>query len=221
MNIDINQIINDMSSNGKVFQSEAQFQFDMAWQIKLKYPQYDVCLEMTTCYKRNNKKTKRFYTDIVVLDEDGNFCAIELKYKTRNIYFEDLDIQLLNHGATDLGRFDFLYDIFRIEKLKYKDDVTYNYNKRLKKFVKGYAILLTNESNYWNIKREGNNALYKDFCISNDDYIITNKPLVWNKIKENSCVDKTFRDVELIFKQDYKFCWREYCHNFRYLIQEI
>lgn len=221
MNLNLNEIIKEMSSKHKVFQSEAQFQFDLAWEIKLKYPKYDICLEMVTYFSKNDQKMKRFYTDIVVIDADGNYCAIELKYKTRNACFEELDVQLLNHGATELGRFDFLYDIFRIENIKYKDEKKYVYNSKLKHFVKGFAILLTNESRYWNTTKVGNSALYKDFCLSNNDYITKGKPLSWNKIKEKSCVDKTFRDIQLVFRQDYKFNWQDYTHNFKYLIQEI
>ena len=42
-------------------------------------------------------------------DESGYRIAIELKYKTASLGSANSDIFLLNHGAVDLGRYDFLW----------------------------------------------------------------------------------------------------------------
>lgn len=59
--------------------------------------------------------------------------AIELKYKTRD---------LLDQSAQDVGRYDFLRDIQRLEQIVLdRDD------------IEGYAIFLTNDSAYWSPPR--------------------------------------------------------------------
>jgi hypothetical protein len=73
----------------------------------------------------------------------NHFCEypIELKYKSKAIetIVDDEYFKLKNHGAQDIGRYDYLYDISRIERLQALD----------KRFVAGYAVMLTNEPAYW------------------------------------------------------------------------
>ena len=71
--------------NGKIFQSEAQFQFELAWKLNEKYGNGDnlaVELEDMGMYEKEGEKVKqKSYTDIVV--KQGKYrVAIELKYKT-------------------------------------------------------------------------------------------------------------------------------------------
>lgn len=218
--IDINVLVNELARNNEdVYESEAQFQFDLAWLINEKYKDLIVKLELVTATTYVNNKLKRIYTDIVVLDNDGEFIAIELKYKTKASEYNG--VKLLNHGATDLGRFDYLWDIHRLELLKEKSCKNYEFNEKLKKCVKCFAILLTNESKYWRTCENGNNSLYKNFCISEQDEIIKNKKLTWHKKNNKSCIDNTWRDVTLKFENDYRFKWHNFNHDFKYVITEI
>ena len=216
MDFEINELLKKLKAKKIIFESEAQFQFELALQIKEMYPYYDVKLEMTTSIRNDGKKQ---YTDIIVLDKNGDFIAIELKYKTRKSVYGD--IKLLNHGATDLGRFDYLYDVWRLENLKYRNNTAYEFNKRLKNCVNGYAIILTNEKNYWSINRQSKDALYKNFCITDKDSIQKNENLSWNQKDGSSCIKGTWRDIQLLFTNGYNFKWNDYIFDFKYLITNI
>lgn len=80
------------------------------------------------------------HIDIFVSIDDNTF-PIELKYKTLgcNKTFEGEPFKLKNHGAQDIGRYDFLKDVQRIEQL----------SRELPSFKKGYSIFLTNDPSYW------------------------------------------------------------------------
>lgn len=218
MKIDINKLINALSKLEPVFQSEAQFQFALALEIKKEYPVFKVLLEVLTASETIKNKLKRYYSDIVVADKQGNYIIIELKYKTKKSIYGG--VELLDHGATDLGRYDFLWDIRRIEILKENNTEVYKFNNNLKNFVNGYAIMLTNESKYWTISKENNNTLYKNFCISNNDFIEKNVSLFWNKKKVKCFVNNTFRNNDLVFANHYKFNWKQYNNDFKYLIKK-
>ena len=70
--------------------------------------------------------------------------AIELKYKTRAIDVKvgDEEFFLKNQSAQDIGRYDLIKDIVRVEQV-----ISAHGNSE------GYAILLTNDSAYWKTPR--------------------------------------------------------------------
>ena len=219
MDFDIDFLMKKLAQNIGVFESEAQFQFELAQVIKDTCQDYKVKLELTTATTRKNNKLKRLYTDIVVLDKDDNFISIELKYKTKNSEYDG--IKLLNHGATDFGRFDYLWDIHRLELLKKKDSTIYEFNKNLKNCIKCFAIILTNEKNYWEISGT-KKTMYMNFCISEKDVIKKGKPLSWNKKNnDKTFIDGTWRDRSLVFDNTYTFKWNPYKYDFKYLVTEI
>ena len=131
----------------KIFQSEAQLQFELAWNIKQNF-NCNVFLEDLTAYETDSKGniTHKLYTDIVVEDIETNYrIGIELKYKTAELKYNN--IYLFNHGALPLNRYDYLWDVNRLESLVYNKPL-YN-NATSTTIVKpcdvGFAIILTNE----------------------------------------------------------------------------
>ena len=133
----------------KIFQSEAQFQFELAWKLQKQFPDCRVKLEDMRAYVKKEEKNgikRKFYTDIV-LEEEGYSIAIELKYKTAEYYDEKSGICLFEHGAVDLGRYDYLWDVHRVELLtgKGNNNELYGCVAVQKKCKKGFAVLLTNE----------------------------------------------------------------------------
>lgn len=76
----------------------------------------------------------------VLVNDAGVTFAIELKYKTKKFdtVFGAEEFHLRNHGAQDIGRYDFIKDIVRLEHF-----VTANAGSV------GYAIFLTNDEAYW------------------------------------------------------------------------
>ncbi len=126
--------IEQLKNTQKIFHSEADFQFSLAWQLQKILPNAKIRLEYCPAFAPD------MHIDIYVLDEQGSY-PIELKYKTkRTIASDNFEVfNLKNHGAQDLGRYDYLFDVNRVERMKSLDP----------KFVSGYAIILTNDSGYW------------------------------------------------------------------------
>lgn len=124
-----------LKNKRKIFHSEADFQFALAWEIQICYPVAKVRLEY-----RPPEIEPNMYIDILVII-DGIWYPIELKYKTVKCTKASGGeiFKLKNHGAQDLGRYDYLLDIMRIEQ----------FSKYIDPFGKGYALMLTNDPLYW------------------------------------------------------------------------
>ncbi|MBQ7872553.1 MAG: hypothetical protein IJ360_01110 [Clostridia bacterium] len=135
MNIEnINTAIKNLSAKRKIFHSEADFQFAFAWELQKELPQAEIRLEYCPAF------AKDMHIDIFVI-ESGATYPIELKYKSKKIQTIDNNdfFSLKNHGAQDINRHAFLYDVERLEKMKALD----------KSFSMGYAVMLTNDPLYW------------------------------------------------------------------------
>lgn len=132
--IEVGEILANLAKKRPIFHSEADFQHAFAWEIHQKLPNSLVRLELPV-----QVKDEYLHIDIWVKNQD-EFLAIELKYKTRGLSVE-IDgehYRLKNQSAQDLGRYDFIKDIQRLEHVAVGQ----------KNFV-GYAILVTNDSAYW------------------------------------------------------------------------
>lgn len=171
--------------NGKMpFYNEKQFQFELASAIRAKG--YNVLFEMyyTNDLKEDeeNSEVKKSYTDIVVYDDSKNFIPIELKYgladnnikerwkyKTKNGDF----ISIAKKGASNLVRYSFLKDVNRLENIAKCQGTSYE-DGRLKKFCKGFAILLANDKLLWERKQrecKKKKYQYQCFCIGENDKV--------------------------------------------------
>ncbi len=156
-NFDISYVLEELKKRRKVFNSEADFQFALAWTIKEIYKDLvDVRLEYSVML---DEKTYN-YIDIVLFFAQKYFIPIELKYKTKAVnILDDMDnsnFYLRNQGATDLGKFFYLLDIERMESFR----EIYGYSK-------GYCILITNDKSY--TKKTIRNTKNKAFSIGNDE----------------------------------------------------
>ena len=130
----IETAINNLKFHHRTFHSEADFQFSLAWELQKILPDAQIRLEYCPLFDDS------MHIDIYVVHK-GRSYPIELKYKTKKIK-QQIDgeyYNLKNQSAHDIGRYDFLYDINRIEKAKTLD----------KNFELGFAIILTNDSAYW------------------------------------------------------------------------
>ena len=131
--LDIDDLMAQLSKKRKVFHSEADFQHAFAWQIHEDVPECEIRLEFNPV----PDKGRRMYLDIWIQIEK---VAIELKYYTRRLdtTLSSERFLLLNQGAQDIRRYDYLKDIQRLES-----EVT---EKRTRQ---GFAVLLTNDPSYW------------------------------------------------------------------------
>lgn len=209
---ELKQIVETLAKSGNTYLCEKQFQFDLAWELRKYFEAQNkndchVYLEYPS--RDKEKDGSRIYYDIVIKEND-TYCAIELKYKTSEgtakLYGEEFDLK--DQAAQDLGRYDFLKDVCRIEKFASE-----------KKMERGYAIFITNDKLYWD--KKGGDWLYKYLAL-NDGRKIPNTPLKWNwkgKPKESSVGKNRMGDLEI--KGNYTVKWEPFNGEFRYLMFEI
>ena len=117
-----------------VFHSEADFQHALAWEIRSTISESEIRLE-----HRPRGVRERMYLDLWVR-AGGQSCAIELKYKTRGLTVESNGevFDLLDQSAQDIGRYEILKDVARLERVVKADAAD-----------QAAMIFLTNDQNYW------------------------------------------------------------------------
>lgn len=238
----IYEILETFRKEKRIFQNEAQFQHELAIEIANNYLDEDtkVILELSSVInvitdKNGKSSRKKDESDIIIKNSKGEYIVIELKYKTvessydRNIYG---NIDLSYQGAADLGKYDYLKDIYRIEQFKESQSESFTINSVLKKYIAGYAIMLTNEDKYWLMSKElSSNNTDMNYCITDNDVIKNGIELKWQIIKKRDGKEvgngKPFQQrPPLQFRNKYKFKWVDYCDienkpKFRYLITNI
>ena len=135
---DIHHCLHTLSQKRPFFVSEADFQHCFA--LELENYGFSVFLEFPITHVGTKKVS---YIDLVVWDNDGKTChPIEFKYKTKAVQCYGLPIHnpfpLKTHSATDINRYLFWKDVFRIEQIMHPLHSN-----------RGYVIFLTNDDNYW------------------------------------------------------------------------
>lgn len=204
----MNLVLSELSRLRPAFHSEADFQHALAWEIQQQYQNCSMRLE----YKPHHL-SERIYLDIWCTHEDS-IMAIELKYKTRRLYenIKEETFELLDQSAQDIGRYDFLRDIQRLER------IVFNRND-----IVGYAIFLTNDIAYWNIPRNSK-TVDASFRI-HQGRILAGK-LSWG----SHASEGTIRGREEIIhiKRVYNLHWQDYSEpsresygKFKYLLVKI
>lgn len=131
---DLFRIMDILRKKRPLFHSEADFQFALAWEIQTQYP--DAAIRLEYC----PQAIPDMHIDILV-DLNHKVYPIELKYKTLKLQalVDDEFYALKSHGAQDIGKYDCLLDIQRVE----------TYGPKIKNFACGYTIWLTNDPSYW------------------------------------------------------------------------
>lgn len=188
LNVEIIEILNKLSKTRPVFHNEADFQFSFAWEIQKQISNSSIRLE----YKVPGFVNR--YTDIWVNGKSP--IAIELKYKPISTRLEiNKEIfELKKHGAEDIGRYDYLKDVQRVEEIVMK------YPKTV-----GYAILLSNDHLYWNLpyKQDSVDASFK---IHEGRRVHGNLPWASN----TGVGTKKNREESIVIKGEYDINWKSY-----------
>ena len=132
--IDFGLVLRALASKRPVFHSEADFQHALAWELHLENPDIEIRVEYPPPWIED-----RIHLDLWVMEGDSAI-AVELKYLTQKI---DISLGrerfvLKDQSARDLGRYGFVKDIERLERVV-----------AVGKQVVGYAIILTNDPGYW------------------------------------------------------------------------
>lgn len=204
MEFDIDGLMAGMADTRKVFHSEADFQHALAWHIHLAMRESQVRLEVDT---RPREPQRRFLD--IWLPLEG--IAIELKYKTRRLQLQHADefFALRNHGAQDIGRYDFLRDIERLESMC----------SELEHCKAGFAVLLTNDSSYES-EPKNHNTVDSDFRI-HEGRTISGR-LAWADAASEGTMSGRKEPIQL--RGSYRLGWQEFSNfqreqygSFRYL----
>ena len=132
--LEITEVLSSLVHERPFFYSEADFQHAFAWEIRKRLPFARVGLEVPVPVGDDGQDY--LHIDVWVAYEDA-ILAVELKYKTRGLTVDE-HYSLKNQGAQVIGRYDFLKDVQRLEQ------VVAGHQNSI-----GYAILLTNDSAYW------------------------------------------------------------------------
>lgn len=132
MTLDIADVMEGLFRKQPIFHSEADFQHALAWRIRETLPECRPRLEF------NPFPPERLYLDIWLA---GARIAIELKYRTRklNLCFCGERFALRDQHAHDIGRYDFIRDIGRLERA----------TESPLSATAGFAVMLTNDPLYW------------------------------------------------------------------------
>ena len=205
---DIDDLMTSLARVRGLFHSEADFQHALAWQIHEASPQSRVRLEVNVAPAAG----RRMYLDIWLPEER---IAIELKYLTRRL---DLThggerFALRDHGAQDLGRYDFLKDVRRIELMRSMPGVC----------RAGYAVLLTNDHLYWSAPGRRDTV---DTALRIHEGREISGELAWSERAGRGTVQSRESPIEL--EDSYSLRWREYSDlrgvsagRFRYLAVSV
>jgi hypothetical protein len=157
---------------------------------------------------------RRVHVDIWVV-EAGERVAIELKYFTREI---DVAVgserfRLRDQAAQDLGRYDVLKDLARIEALVAAGDAD-----------RGYVVTLTNDSSYWKGPSSLSSPNYADFRLMQDRDL--DGVLAWGPATGAGTMKG--REAPIALRAHYRCNWADYSDlgstmsrgQFRYLLFE-
>ncbi|MBP0990234.1 MAG: hypothetical protein J5874_03545 [Oscillospiraceae bacterium] len=192
MSIDIENILTELKKRRAIFVSEADFQFSIAWIIQEQYPKFNIRLEYCPDFDRT------MHIDILIIDNEGKWIPIELKYKTKgcSLRIEEGEYVLANHSAKDVNCYLYLKDLQRIETIK---------GKKPSVFSEGYAIMLTNDPTYRNEPRK-RDCIYKEFSLY--DGAIKSGTMRWSENASQGTIRGNEKPIEL--KGEYKIEWKEY-----------
>jgi hypothetical protein len=198
---DVERILAELSGERPVFHSEADFQFALALKMQQLYPQIAIRLERTEIVDN-----KRLRIDVLA-HQDGQTTLIELKYFTRrlrvqvNLAKDEYETyNILDQAAHDLCRYDSLKDIQRLELLVER--------RTLKGHsAVGYAILLTNDSLFWE-KPARDGVIDYAFRLHEGRTIAGGEALQWDERAGDGT--KKGREEPITLRGDYTFRWRRY-----------
>lgn len=202
---DLHKILKVLSKERPLFHSEADFKFALACKIKEEISPEKIIIEYpeSIC-------DKRIYIDIY-FKKDNKEYYLELKYKTKKLIFnnEEMKYNLKDQKACDFGRYDFIKDIERLEK------ITCGTQDKL-----GYVIFLSNDENYL----QGTKKTNQDYSFNiENNTTITRGEKSWSK--EKILKNLGSRKNSLNINNDYFVQWRNYSnfknYEFNYLAIKI
>lgn len=216
---DITHFFDSKKKSSDVFCNECDLQLQLArylscsYKIHLEYfiPYSAVEAQMKSkLLSEHDYKPQNLYIDVVV-EKDGEFLPIELKYKTMPINAEVYrfgekpeKVEILkNHVARDLGAYDFWRDVSRIECLI----------KKFSNVKSGIALFVTNDKGYWTLPKVGTNPNYANFSMQDGAH---SREKTWQGNTAMSAARPSFN-----VNKEYELVWKDYDLPFRYCLLQI
>ena len=207
---DIHHIMSELAERRPIFHSEADFQHEMAWQLReqtgsaprLEYP------------FESKGNGKRLYIDIWL---PGNGVALELKWYTGELSWTDQNWEsflLKEQGTESFMRYDFLKDVERLESLE------------LSSYKTGFAILLANGSLLWRPRPTSYETPDEEFRLHERRKRATGC-LKWSP-RASASMKSAGRKEMICLKGSYPLAWKTYSElnvkkngEFRYLAFQV
>jgi hypothetical protein len=203
--LEIRPVMEKLAVRRPIFHSEADFQHELAWELRQSIPDCEVRLE------RPITGAFRGAVDIVILWQ-GVHYGLELKYLTQKLdtVHNSETFNLKAHGATDLRRYDVCKDIWRLE----------NFNDAYG--GRSMVVVLTNEAAYWKTPQHDRH-FDAAFRVFEGRRIFGN--LGWD-ISASPGTTKG-RTIDINLRGEYQMLWQDYSDfpktagRFRYLLVEV
>ena len=195
----INELMQDckdwISDLTEVMRNEREMQVRLAMYLKKTrhydnvHVEYPVPLQVLKKFYPNVGKQNEFpwkndiYVDIVV-EKDGQFVAVELKYATRaisvqpGVFYQPVpaNIKIIkNQEASNITMYNYWKDVHRIEALTH-----------IPKVIGGVAIILTNNKLYW--EKPKHNPAYSNFSTAEGRTV--KEKMTWNTKNNGEDVSK-------------------------------
>lgn len=190
--LDVVKVMQTLSGERPVFHSEADFQHALAWQIHLQSPKSCIRLEypLSVDYEESGR------LDLMLFEEERE-VPFELKYKKASFValLQREVFSLKADSAQDIGRYDFLRDVQRLEKAISE-----------RRNAGGYAILLTNDSLYW--KSSSRETISDSFRLTEGRKITG----TFNWAAKAGKGTTEGRDLPISLKGMYECVWRDYSY---------
>lgn len=204
--IELEKALSELGKERPIFHSEADFQHALAWKIHETYPGAAIRLERPAI-----SNSEEIHVDIVFID-DGLEVPIETKYKTRavQLVFGGEKYRLKNQSAEDQGRYDFLKDVSRIERMP---GLRY-----------GFALLLTNDESYWQLLNGAKETVDEAFRVHEGKKV--RGRLAWRRGASLGTTSGG-RDRPIEIAGSYMLTWKDYSDlpfsrgRFRYLLVKV
>ena len=213
-------VLNNLAKRRPLFWSEADFQFEFAWELHKKLgEEANIYLERRheinsassdsanekATQSTINKNLDKLYVDIWIEYEKVTY-PIELKYTTKRCKVDDAknQVKTKEQSARDIGCYRFLWDIKRLEEIK---------TSLSPKEVKGYAIMLTSDAGYYEERKPKQPTLFDDFRLTHNRKIKKDTELKWNlsRIAEDKRADHWSRNwPKFTLKAEYILQWQDF-----------
>lgn len=183
----VDDLMASLARRRPVFCSEADFQHELAYEIRKGDPGLNVRLEWPVA------SPARGAIDLIVIGETR--FALELKYlsKSFSTVIDGEAVTLKQHGAHDQRRYDVCKDVTRMEA--YAEATGYGAG----------VLVLTNDPSYW-LGRARTNTVDAAFTLSHSRELTGT--LAWHALAKPGTTKN--REAALEIKGRYALTWRDY-----------